>query len=130
MNIVKLLTTSDVMKRAGVGRETLRFYEEQGLIEPISRTASGYRQFTPTVVEVITFIKDTQQAGFSLKEIKVLLKLRASTMNTCDNVGALLDTKRRAIDDEIAAWQRKRTVIDAMIGNCCAVNNCKPAVSV
>lgn len=126
MNIVKLLSTSDVMKRAGVGRETLRFYEEKDLVKPVSRTAAGYRQYAPSSVQLIAFIKDTQQAGFSLQEIQELLKLRATAMNTCNNVNALLDGKRRAIDDAITAWQRKRTVIDAMMADCCAVNDCRP----
>src|SRR5690349_19468875 len=126
MNATQLLTTADVMKAAAVGRETLRFYEERGLIKPTTRTAAGYRKYTPAILEVIAFIKETQQAGFSLQEIQELLTLRATAANTCDNVGTLLNNKRQLIDQEISAWQRKRTIIDTMIANCCAVNDCKP----
>ncbi len=119
MNIVKLLTTSDVAKAAGVGRETMRFYEEKGLVTPLSRTAAGYRQYAPAAVALIIFIKDTQQAGFSLREIQELLQLRATTMNTCSNVGDVLNRKMGSIDGEIANLQRKRAIIHSMVTECC-----------
>lgn len=127
MNIVKLLSTADVMKAAAVGRETLRFYEEKGLIEPVTRSAAGYRKFAPQVVALIGFIKDTQAAGFSLKEIQELLRLRGSATNTCDNVTDILNRKRAAIDDELALLQRRQSIIAEMIVNCCTVNDCAPS---
>jgi Predicted transcriptional regulators len=51
------LQTSEVMKAANVGRETLRFYEKRGLIPKALRTDSGYRQYTRDTVELIIFIK-------------------------------------------------------------------------
>jgi MerR family copper efflux transcriptional regulator len=119
MNIVKLLSTNDVAKAAGVGRETMRFYEEKGLVTPISRTAAGYRQYAPTAVALITFIKDTQQAGFSLKEIQELLELRATAANTCNNVSAVLQRKAAAIASEIETLQRKQSIIESMASECC-----------
>lgn len=126
LNFVKLLTGAGLMKATGVGRDTLRHYEDKGLIKPISRTAAGHRRYAPDSTELIAFIKQTQQAGFSLKEIQELLNLRATALNTCNNVSALLDRKRRMIDVEIATWRQKRAIIDTMIRDCCAVNDCQP----
>lgn len=113
------LSSGDVSKATGVGRETLRFYEEKGLVEPICRTTAGYRQYAPNAVELIAFIKEVQEAGFSLKEIEELLKLRATTMNTCGNVSEALNRKLTSIDEEIATLQRKRALIQSMNSNCC-----------
>ena len=116
---VTYLSSGEVSKATGVGRETLRFYEERGLVEPISRTTAGYRQYAPNAVELIAFIKEIQEAGFSLKEIEELLKLRAAAMNTCGNVSEALNRKLTSIDEEIAALQRKRGLIQSMNSDCC-----------
>ncbi len=126
MNIVKLLSTSDIAKAAGVGRETLRFYEEKGLVEPISRTAAGYRQYAPAAVELVAFIKETQQAGFSLKEIQELLQLRTTATNTCNNVSVVLQRKSEMMAVEIAGLQRKQAIIESMVSNCCQLGGNKP----
>ncbi len=130
MNIVKLLTTSDVAKAAGVGRETMRFYEEKGLVEPLSRTAAGYRQYAPAAVALIVFIKDTQRAGFSLKEIQELLKLRTTAANTCNNVGEVLQRKVATIAAEIENLRRKQSLIESMASECCRQGGNQPCALV
>jgi len=58
-----------IAKLAGVGVETIRFYERQGILpKPERKAASGYRQFKPDIVDRIRFIKKVQDLGFSLKE--------------------------------------------------------------
>ena len=70
------LSIGQVARRAGVGVETVRFYEREGLLEEPPRRASGYRQYSEQVVKRIHFIKRAQKLGFSLKEIAELLLLR------------------------------------------------------
>jgi DNA-binding transcriptional MerR regulator len=117
--VTKLLGTTELADAAGVGRETLRFYEEKGLVTPLRRTAAGYRQYDRSAIEVIGFIKETQNAGFTLKEIDELLQLRAKAINTCGNVSDSLLRKVTTIDEEIASLQRKRALIQSMNANCC-----------
>jgi MerR family Zn(II)-responsive transcriptional regulator of zntA len=114
-----MLSPSELSEATGVGRETLRFYEEKGLVIPVNRTAAGYRQYSHSAIELIGFIKKTQQAGFSLKEIDGLLQLRAKTTNTCGDVSDALAHKISAIDEEIAVLHRKRALIDSMNTSCC-----------
>ena len=113
------LRPSELSDATGVGRETLRFYEEKGLVMPVSRTAAGYRQYSHSAIELIGFIKKTQQAGFSLSEIGGLLQLRAKTTNTCGDVSDALAQKISSIEEEIAALQHKRALIDSMNTSCC-----------
>jgi DNA-binding transcriptional MerR regulator len=119
------LSSAAVAKAAGVGRETLRFYEEKGLVKPLSRTAAGYRQYSPAAVALIGFIKETQHAGFSLKEIQELLRLRITAQSTCSNVSEVLNRKMGSIDDEIANLQRKRAIIHSMVAECCVTEGGK-----
>ena len=70
------LTSGQLAKRAGVGVETLRFYEREGLLPAPARTASGYRQYPAEAVERVRFIRRAQLVGFQLKDVRELLALR------------------------------------------------------
>jgi MerR family copper efflux transcriptional regulator len=62
-------------KAAGVGIDTVRFYERAGLMPPAARTASGYRTYAEADVERLRFIRRAKALGFSLEEIAELLRL-------------------------------------------------------
>jgi DNA-binding transcriptional MerR regulator len=65
---IELLTIGKVAKLSGVGVETIRFYERDGVLPKPKRKASGYRLFEPDIVRQIQFIQRIQQVGFSLKQ--------------------------------------------------------------
>ncbi|NIA07441.1 MAG: MerR family transcriptional regulator [Actinobacteria bacterium] len=65
-------TIGKVARHAGVGVETVRFYEREGLIEEPPRKESGYRQYPEQTVCRIRFIRRAKELGFSLREIKEL----------------------------------------------------------
>lgn len=67
---MKPLTIGQVANQAGVGVETVRFYERQGLLEEPARRESGYRQYDQEAVAVLRFIRRAKELGFTLKEIK------------------------------------------------------------
>lgn len=100
---MKALTIGKAAREAGVGVETVRFYERQGLVEqPPKPLGSGVRIYSPEMVARIRFIKEAQQIGFSLREIRELLTLRADPSADCSDVReqavAKLDEVRRKID--------------------------------
>ncbi len=69
------LTIGQVARAAGVGVETVRFYERQGVLAPPPRTGSGYRQYAAAAVERLRFVRRAQRLGFTLREVKELLAL-------------------------------------------------------
>ena len=87
---MEALTIGQVARRAGVGIETVRFYERRGLTKDPPRTDAGYRQYPADVVLRLRFVKRAKELGFSLKEIAELLSLRLKPEKTCG------DVKRRA----------------------------------
>jgi DNA-binding transcriptional MerR regulator len=68
----------ELSAKAGVNVQTIRFYEREKLLRKPVRTAAGYRTFEEGDLERVRFIKDSQQLGFSLKEIKELLEIHES----------------------------------------------------
>lgn len=98
------LTTGKLAREVGVGVETVRFYEREGLLAEPPRGASGYRHYAPETVTRLRFIRHAKELGFSLDEIRELLSLRASSEASCEDV-------RRQIDAKIAAVQEKRRAL-------------------
>ncbi len=58
------LTRGQLAKRAQVNLETVRFYEQEGLLVPPSRTVSGYRKFEEVAVDRLAFVKRAKALGF------------------------------------------------------------------
>ncbi len=110
---MEALSIGQVARRAGVGVETVRFYERQGLLEKPPRTESGYRQYPPEAVSRLHFIKKAKEVGFSLKEIKELLSLRLDSAATCEDVRSRAEAKILDIKQKIQALTRmKQTLTD------------------
>lgn len=115
---MKSLTIGQVARQAGVGVETVRFYERQGLLEEPQRRASGYRQFEQEAVAVLRFIRRAKELGFTLKEIKSLLELRLDTSATRNDVRQQAQAKVADMDAKIADLQRMRDVLQKLISKC------------
>ena len=95
------LTIAGVAKAAGVGVETVRYYERRGLVSQPRRGAGTYRHYEPDHVRRIRFIKRAQDLGFTLQEISSLLKLEdgADRRSIRSIAGARLEETRRRIAD-------------------------------
>ena len=90
------LSIGQIASQGGVGVETVRFYERQGLLDKPPRKESGYRHYPPEAVSRLHFIKKAKEVGFSLKEIKELLSLRLDTTATCQDVRSRAEESREA----------------------------------
>ena len=112
------LRTSEVAAQAAVNVETIRFYERRGLLPKPPRTASGYRTFSPEMVPRIRFIKRAQDLGFSLKEIKELLSLRANPNTTCSDVRRRAEEKLLDIERRIRDLRRMGKTLARLAANC------------
>ena len=115
------LTIGKVAKKAGVGIETIRFYEREGLIAPPPRKESGYRQFPPETVKRLRFIRKAKELGFTLKEIKELLELRTASGRPCEDVQIRVQEKIDDIRQRIAALNRMKASLEKL--NIACVNN-------
>ena len=112
------LTIGQVARQAGVGVETVRFYEREGLLEEPPRRASGYRQYSEQVVKRIHFIKRAQQLGFSLKEIAELLLLRVDAQSSCEEVKWRTEAKIAEVERKMAELERMRQALLQLASLC------------
>ena len=108
---MEIFSIGQVARRAGVGIETVRFYEREGLLEEPARRSSGYRQYTEEAVKHIRFIKRAQQLGFSLKEIAELLTLRVDGHTSCEQVRERAAAKQAEVEQKIVELQRMRQAL-------------------
>jgi DNA-binding transcriptional MerR regulator len=84
----------------GLSRDTLRFYEQRGLIRSI-RAANGYRTYAPETVQLIGYIRTAQRLGFSLGEIGESLPALWKSDMPDQAIAALLAEKVTVIDSKI-----------------------------
>ncbi|MBI4082231.1 MAG: MerR family DNA-binding protein [Candidatus Lambdaproteobacteria bacterium] len=112
------LTIGKVARETGVGIETIRFYERQGLIAEPARRPSGYRDYAPAIVERLHFILRAKDLGFSLKEIGELLSLRVDDGRTCDDVYSRVMAKRADMEQKIRHLERMKRALARMAAAC------------
>jgi Cu(I)-responsive transcriptional regulator len=106
---METMTISQVAERAGIGLETVRFYEKQGLIPEPPRTRSGYRQYPHDSVPRLRFIQRAKELGFSLREVQELIDLRLDPAAHSSDVKRRAAAKIREIDGKIRDLRRMRT---------------------
>jgi MerR family copper efflux transcriptional regulator len=71
-----LLQIGEVAERVGLSLRTVRYYEEQGLLTPESRTAGGFRLYSEDQVDRLLLIKQMKPLGFTVQEMCELLEAR------------------------------------------------------
>ena len=110
------LRIGEVARRSGVSIDTLRYYERLRLLPRAKRSSGGFRLFTPEHVLRVEFIKQAQDLGFSLEEIKGLLATGGA--EECRKVRDLLQRKLMEVDDRLRAMKGFRRVLARHLLEC------------
>ncbi|HEY7518495.1 MAG TPA: MerR family DNA-binding protein [Methylomirabilota bacterium] len=108
------MLVSELAKRTGTTRKALRLYEAAGLIAPARRTQAGYRVYGAEAVPVVSFILKARRAGFTVAEIRDIVRMRRSGRAPCDLVRALVDAKLTNIDRALADLSATRDELTAI----------------
>lgn len=103
--------------RSGVSIDTIRYYERRRLLPRAARLAGGFRVFGPEAVERIRFIKQAQEIGLSLDEIKELLA-DGGGADKCRRVSELLRAKLEEIDQRIKTMRSFRSTLAHHLAAC------------
>lgn len=119
-------------KESGVRIETIRYYERIGLLVPLGRKASGYRVFNNDSYKTLRFLKHAQKLGFSLSEIKDLLKLRTNKESGCEAVQVRATKHLQDVEQRIKNLKSVQIVLSKLIrqckdkktSDCCPILNC------
>jgi DNA-binding transcriptional MerR regulator len=98
----------EVSQASGIGIEALRFYERSGLLGKPMRSQSGYRLYDEGILERLAFIKKAQTLGFSLEEIKKIIRDAQSGASPCDDVREIVRRRLKEVEERIKEMQRFR----------------------
>jgi len=112
------LTRSQLAERAQVNLETIRFYEQERLIPPAPRTASGYRKFSEITVDRLAFVKCAKALGFSLHEIRELLLLQDRHTDACAEVRDLLRAKLSVVREKKSELEKLESHLNSALRKC------------
>ncbi len=104
----KTLKIGEVSKESGIGIEALRFYERSGLLGKPVRSESNYRLYDEGVLERLAFIRKAQTLGFSLDEIKLIIKDAQSGASPCDDVREIVRRRLNDLDERMREMKRYR----------------------
>ena len=75
MKAMDALTIGNLSKQSGVNIETIRYYEKIGVMPAPGRSAGGFRIYEPDHLKRLSFVRRGRLLGFSLDEIRSLLRL-------------------------------------------------------
>lgn len=112
------MRTSELAGQAGVNTETLRYYERRGLLTQPPRTPGGYRDYPPSTVELLRFIKRAQELGFTLDEVEELLDLDTGGPDSCEAARALAEHRRADLERRIHDLQRMHDSLADLVATC------------
>lgn len=113
------ITIGRAAQEAGVGIETVRFYERQGLIaQPRKPDGSGVRRYSRDLIERIRFIREAQNLGFSLREVDELLALRANPAADCSDVREQATAKLRDVRRKVERLLQIDAALEDLIAAC------------
>jgi MerR family mercuric resistance operon transcriptional regulator len=103
---------------SGCHLETIRYYERIGLLPPPERTASGYRAYSASDVQRVRFITRGRDLGFSLDEIRSLLRLTEDPDLSCEGADQLAQHHLTEIRERIAQLQGMARELERTIKEC------------
>ena len=108
----------ELAKRSGVGIDTVRFYERQGLLPKARRLASGYRVYDPGDVKRLRFVRRAKALGFTLEEIRDLLALSDHRDDDMAALKELATEKLADVQTKLAELNRIREGLETLVVAC------------
>ena len=108
----------EVAGRVGIGIETIRYYEREGLLAAPRRRPSGYREYDESAIARLQFIRRTKELGFSLDEIRALLRLVDERDQPCAEARAVAAAHLEDVQAKVADLKRMERVLKDVVAQC------------
>ncbi len=106
------LTIGRMAEALGVTTHTLRYYEQAGLIRPVSRSQAGHRLYSPADIEWLRFVMRLKATGMPIAQMQAFAALRAKGNRTAAERRALLIEHRQAVVEALQQWQANLAAIE------------------
>jgi MerR family transcriptional regulator, copper efflux regulator len=121
---MQAMQIGEVARRSGVGIETIRYYEREGLLHEPQRRPSGYRLYDAATLKRLEYICRAKELGFTLGEIKELLELSFAPNERQVEIRRRAEAKITAIEDKIRSLQNMRRLLLAIVKECEPARRC------
>ena len=112
----RAMTIGALAKAAGVGVETIRYYQRRGILATPSKPLGGHRQYSESTLKHLAFVRRAQQMGFSLEEITVLLGMRDGSR--CAEGRAHAQSKLEELGKRVEELNRMRRQLQSIVRAC------------
>ena len=115
-------TIGKLAKQAKCKVETVHYYEKSGLMPEPPRTKGGHRIYSLSHIKRLNFIRRCRELGFSIKQIKALLKFIDEPNHYCGEVKAMAMLRAREIQQKIDDLERLKMALNDMVIKCKGAN--------
>jgi MerR family mercuric resistance operon transcriptional regulator len=109
---------SALAEQTGSNIETIRYYERIGVMPEPDRTSGGHRFYTPDQIKRLRFIRRTRELGFTLDEIRNLLRLVDEHSYTCDDIRDIVSAHLAKMREKIKDLRRLEKSLREMVATC------------
>ena len=109
-----MLTIGELSRRTGVKVPTIRWYEQEGLIDEPGRTEGNQRRYSRTDVERLSFIRHARDLGFDLDSIRQLIDLAGHPEKPCAGADAIAWSRLSEVREKIARLKRLEAELERM----------------
>ncbi len=111
-------TVGDLATQSGCKVETVRYYEKTGLMPNPPRTAGGHRIYSLEHLKRLIFIRRSRDLGFSIEQVKELLRFVDEPDHTCGEVRGMAMLQARAVQEKIDNLKRLQKALNEMAARC------------
>lgn len=108
----------EIAKQVGLGAETVRYYEQIGVLHAPERAQNGYRLYDGEHLKRLRFIKRARELGFSLDKVRSMLSLADDKNMTCRSVRRIAEDHLSEVRRNIADLQAMERLLAAAVTPC------------
>ena len=105
-------------KDTGIKVETIRYYERVGLLPAPGRSLGGYRLYGTNHLKRLTFVRRARTLGFSIGEVRTLLRLADERKRPCAEVRVVAEAHLKDVRAKIADLRRMEQVLKTTVARC------------
>jgi MerR family transcriptional regulator, copper efflux regulator len=111
------LRIGEVARRTGLPVKTIRYYCDEGLLQPRARSESGYRLFDEENLAELTIIRSLRAMDVSIPELARILEVRRSGVCNCSLLKGSIADKMSSIDQRISELRTMKDELARLLGS-------------
>ncbi|MBA4778960.1 MAG: MerR family transcriptional regulator [Sphingomonadales bacterium RIFCSPHIGHO2_01_FULL_65_20] len=108
----------ELARATGTTAETIRYYEREGILPQADRTDGNYRDYSPSHLATLTFVRRARELGFGMTQVRQLLALSDHADKPCGDVDLIVQAQLVEVERKIADLSRLREELAAMLRQC------------